>query len=125
VASDLNRLATAQAKLGQRASSIANHSKAVGMTEELRSANPKNVELAVAVGLAHLGRGDAHASFGRSSRGSSAREDLASAERDYLVGIEVFEALLQQKAIEGTDVQTLAAAREELKKIRADLARAR
>jgi hypothetical protein len=95
------------------------------MTRELRDANPENVELSVAVALARLGRGDAYAAFGRRARGVPRETDLATAERDYLAGTAVLEGLLQKKAIEGTDVKTLEAAREELARIRADRAGAR
>ena len=79
----------------------------------------------VAVALARLGRGDAYAAFGRRARGVPRETDLATAERDYLAGTAVLEGLLQKKAIEGTDVKTLEAAREELARIRADRAGAR
>ncbi|HET9264211.1 MAG TPA: protein kinase [Vicinamibacterales bacterium] len=125
LASDYNRLATVQAKRGDRAAAIENHTKAVEMTRELRDANPENVELSVAVALARLGRGDAYAAFGRRARGVPRETDLATAERDYLAGTAVLEGLLQKKAIEGTDVKTLEAAREELARIRADRAGAR
>jgi len=125
LASDYNRLATVQAKRGDRAAAIENHTKAVEMTRELRDANPENVELSVAVALARLGRGDAYAAFGRRARGVPRETDLATAEHDYLAGTAVLEGLLQKKAIEGTDVKTLEAAREELARIRADRAGAR
>lgn len=125
LASDYNRLATVQAKRGDRDAALANHSRAVEMTRELRAANPENVELSVAVALGHLGRGDAFAAFGRSAGGAARRADLTAAERDYLAGIEVLEGLLEKTSIEGTDVNTLVAAREELARIRADLAAAR
>ena len=123
VASDHNRLATAQAKLGMRAASLANHDRAVAMSRELRAANPKNVELTVAVALAQLGRGDAYAGFGRKASGAARVTDLQRAERDYLAGIELLTRLQQEKAIEGTDVETLENARAELARIRADLSR--
>ena len=125
LASDYNRLATVQAKRGERDAALGNHSRAVEMTRELRAANPENVELSVAVALGHLGRGDAFAAFGRRGRGAARRADLTAAERDYLAGIEVLDRLVQQKSIEGTDVKTLEAAREELARIRADLAAVR
>ena len=119
VASDYNRLATAQAKLGLRAAALANHDRAVDMTRGLRTANPKNVELTVAVALAQLGRGDAYAAFGRKASGAARVTDLQRAERDYLDAIELLARLQQEKAIEGTDVQTLDNARAELARIRA------
>ena len=125
VASDHNRLATAQARLGQRAAALVNHAKALEIVQALRASNPKNVELTVAVALARLGRGDAYASFGRHGRGSARRDDLSSAEREYVAGIELLEGLLRERNIEGTDVKTLEAAKDELKRIRADLARTR
>ena len=81
VASDYNRLATSQAKLGEREASLANHTRAVTMSRDLQRENPANVELRVAVGLALAGRADAYAGFarapssrtrGRRSRGSRA-----------------------------------------------------
>ena len=45
VASDQNRLATTQAKLGAREASLANHTRAVTATRALREANAGNVEL--------------------------------------------------------------------------------
>ena len=125
VASDHNRLATAQARVGRRADALVNHAKALEIVQALRASNPKNVELTVAVALARLGRGDAYASFGRRVRGSARRDDLSSAEREYVAGIELLEELLRQRNIEGTDVKTLEAAKDELKRIRADLARTR
>jgi non-specific serine/threonine protein kinase/serine/threonine-protein kinase len=124
LASDYNRLATIQAKHFEREPALANHSRAVEMVRELRDANPENVELSVAVALSRLGRGDAYAALGRRARGAARQRDLAAAERDYLAGIEVLERLHERKAIEGSDIKTLEAAREELARIRADLARA-
>jgi non-specific serine/threonine protein kinase/serine/threonine-protein kinase len=107
VASDHNRLATVQAKLGDRAS-IGNHDRAVAATRALSASNRSNVELRVALALALTGRGDAHAIF----------SDLAAAERDYVEAIEVLSTLQQEGAIQGTDVETLEAARKELAAIR-------
>ena len=65
VASDQNRLATAQAKLGNRQASLANHTRAVTTTRVLREANADNVELTVALALALGGRADALLTFAR------------------------------------------------------------
>ena len=52
LASDYNRLATSQAKLGARDAALANHTRAVTMSRDLQRENPANVELRVALGLA-------------------------------------------------------------------------
>ncbi len=95
------------------------------MTREPGAATPENAELSVAVVLRHLGRGDAFAAFGRRARGAARRADLTAAARDYPAGIEVLDQLVQQTSFEGTDVKTLDAAREEIARIRADLAAVR
>ena len=89
------------------------------MSRALRNANPKNVELTVAVALAQLGRGDAYAAFGRKASGAARIPDLQRAERDYLDGIELLARLQQEKSLDGTDVKTLENARAELARIRA------
>ena len=83
VASDYNRLATSQAKLGAREAALANHARAVTMTRDLQRENPANVELRVALGLALAGRADAYAGFARARASRTRADDLAAAERDY------------------------------------------
>ena len=125
LASDYNRLATAQAKLGERVHSLANHDRAVTISESLSSTNAGDVELQVAVALAHMGRADAYLVFARRPRATGRGGDLAAAEAGYVKAVELLTALHEKKAIEGTDVQTLETARAELAKIRQELASAR
>jgi tetratricopeptide (TPR) repeat protein len=113
IASDYNRLATTQAKLGDKAS-LANHDRAVSMTRALSAANAKNVELRVAVALALTGRGEARVRF----------KEWSAAEHDYAEAMELLSKLQQDGAIQGTDVETLESARKELHVIRSQLARA-
>ena len=108
VASDYNRLATVQAKLKDRAASLSNHARALELARSLAAANPANVELRVALALALAGRGDAHVLF----------VDLAAAERDYVEAVDLLSALDKQGVIQGTDLETLRAARAELDRIR-------
>lgn len=120
VASDYNRLATTQARIGNREAALANHSLAVAMTRELSAGNPENVELRVAVSLALLGRGDAYAQFGRAAPAGARAEDLTAAERDYVEAVGVLDRLQTEGVIQGSDVATLEAARRELERIRSD-----
>ncbi len=115
LASDSNRLATAQAKIGARVPALANHSRAVEMSRQLQRENPTNVELRVALGLALAGRADAFARFARTGRtGSSRAADLEAAERDYAESVETFTALERAGSIQGTDLQTLENNRSDL-----------
>ena len=125
LASDYNRLATAQAKLGERAQSLANHDRAVTLSESLSSTNAGDIELQVAVALAHMGRADAYLLFARRPHATGRRGDLSAAEAGYVKAVELLTALHEKKAIEGTDVQTLETARAELAKIRQELASTR
>jgi serine/threonine protein kinase/tetratricopeptide (TPR) repeat protein len=125
LASDYNRLATAQAKLGERVPSLANHDRAVTISESLSSTNAGDIELQVAVALAHMGRADAYLLFARRPRATGRGGDLSAAEAGYVKAVELLTALHEKKAIEGTDVQTLETARAELAKIRQELAGAR
>ena len=118
IASDSNRLATAQTKIGDRAAALANHSRAVTMSEELRGRNPGNVELRVAVALALMGRGDAYIHFAEKGPTQDRAGDLRTAVRDYEQGVGLLEKLLQEGAIEGTDVKSLENGRSELQRIR-------
>jgi non-specific serine/threonine protein kinase/serine/threonine-protein kinase len=122
LASDYNGLATAQAKLGMREPSLANHRHAVDISRRLSGENPGDIELRVALALALAGRGEAYAVFGR-RQGGRALDDLRAAERDYDEAVRLLESLKEQGAIEGTDLQSLDAARTELTKIRQQLAR--
>jgi len=118
IASDYSSMAIVQATLGDRASSIANHTRAVTMTQQLSAANPDNVEVRVAVALASIGRGDAYAHFARAQRAAEPAPDLHSAERDYATAVDILSRLEQQRAIDGTDIETLQKARRELHRIR-------
>jgi tetratricopeptide (TPR) repeat protein len=118
VASDSNRLATAQTKVRHRTAALANHTRAVTMSQELRTKNPANVELRVAVALALMGRGDAYIHFAEKGPSQNRSEDLRTAVRDYEQGVALLEKLQQEGAIEGTDVTSLENGRRELNRIR-------
>jgi serine/threonine protein kinase/tetratricopeptide (TPR) repeat protein len=144
LASDLAAVGTVQAKLGMRERSLANHSQAVEMARALSAGNADNVELRVSVALALIGRADASAllagrgdssafanasadrrSLGGGWSGSPAKSaestraaDLASAEHDYVEAIGILEKLQAERAIEGTDVETLQATRKKLEELR-------
>jgi eukaryotic-like serine/threonine-protein kinase len=122
LASDYNGLATTQAKLGMREVSLRNHGHAIDMSRRLSAGNPSDIELRVALALALTGRGEAYAIFGR-RQGPHALDDLRSAERDYDEAVRVLDALKEQGAIEGTDLQSLEEARTELARIREQIAR--
>ena len=123
VASDQNRIATAQAKLGHRDASLANHNRAVTTTRVLREANAGNVELTVALALALGGRADALLGFARKLPFPSTRaDDLAAAERDYAESVALLTKLQQSGAIQGTDVTTLENHRKELARIQSERA---
>ena len=121
LASDYNGLATTQAKLGIRESSLANHEHAIDMSRRLSAENPSDIELRVALALALTGRGEAYVIFGRRN-GPRAFDDLRSAERDYDEAVRLLEALKQQGAIEGSDLQSLEDARTELARVRQQIA---
>jgi hypothetical protein len=107
LASDYNRLATSQAKLGARDAALANHDRAVAMSRDLQRGNPANVELRVALGLALAGRADAYAGFARAPSAPARAADLAAAERDYAESVAIYTALREAGSIEGTDLETL------------------
>jgi hypothetical protein len=92
------------------------------MSRDLSAANPGNVELQFAVGLALTGRGDAYLGF---AKGPTRRADLAAAERDYAEAVNLVTALEQKQAIQGTDVQLLEKWKTELARIRSELGRAK
>jgi eukaryotic-like serine/threonine-protein kinase len=123
VATDYNRLATAQVRAGARPHALANHNRAVAMVREIRAANLANVELSVALALGLLGRGDGYAAFARRPGAATRAEDLAAAERDYVEGVAILEALQKAGTIEGTDVTTLENGRKELERIRRERGR--
>jgi len=121
VASDHNRLATTQAKLGAREASLANHTRAVNATRALREANAGNVELTVALALGLGGRADARLLFARKQPFPSTRaDDLAAAERDYSESVALLAGLQQSGSIHGTDLTTLENHRTELARIRSE-----
>jgi tetratricopeptide (TPR) repeat protein len=119
LASGNNRVATARTALGQRTDALAGHDRAVEISQDLRRANPDDVELQVALALAHLGRAEAYAQFGRAPHGTVL--DLRAAERDYATTVAMLGALEQRRAIEGSDIETLARVRDALAKVRAEL----
>ena len=104
VSSDASGLASVQAKLGRRAESLANHAKGVALSRELQVKNPGNVELQVGVALALVERGATYVRF----------QDAPAAQRDYTEAVGILSALEQKGAIEGTDLDTLNAARTAL-----------
>jgi tetratricopeptide (TPR) repeat protein len=122
LASDYNGLATTQAKLGMREVSLRNHGNAIDMSRRLSAGNPSDIELRVALALALTGRGEAYAIFG-GRHGPHAVDDLRSAERDYDEAVRMLDALKEQGAIEGTDLQSLEEARTERARIREQIAR--
>jgi hypothetical protein len=124
VASDYNRLATAQAKIGARQASLTSHTRAVSMVRALQQSDPANVELRVALGLALAGRADAQAAFARGRPVlSPPAVDLEAAERDYAESVAIFTALQEAGAIQGTDLETLQNNRQQLAKVQAERAR--
>ena len=124
LASDYNRLATVQAKIGARAAALSNHDRAVAMAQKLEQSNPANVELRVALGLALAGRADAYASFARARPAPPTRAaDLQAAERDYAESVAIYTALQQAGSIQGTDLETLQNNRRQLEAVRAERSR--
>ena len=104
VASDYGGLGAIEAKRGNRAVALDYLGRAVSMSRALEGENPDNVELRIATALVLIERGRALVRF----------NDGAAASRDYTEAIRTLEALQKTGAIEGTDVETLAAARKEL-----------
>ena len=125
VASDHNRLATVQAKLGERAATIENHNLAVTMSRAISAANPANIEQRIAVVLALAGRADAVALLARRRvPGSTPAADFDMAERDYAEAMSVMEGLHAKGLLHGTDLETLENGRKELARIREERAAA-
>jgi hypothetical protein len=93
----------------------------VTISQDLRSRNPGNVELGVAVALALMGRGDAHVHFARRQSRVARHDGLGHAERDYGAAVALLSKLQQDGAIGGTDVTSLENGRRELERIRAEL----
>ena len=123
LASDYNRLATSQAKLGRRETALANHTRAVTMSRDLQRRQSGELELRVALGLALAGRADAYVGFASGPAGGTRGADLAAAERDYAESVEIYTALQQAGSIEGSDLETLENNRKALEKVRGDRAR--
>jgi tetratricopeptide (TPR) repeat protein len=121
IATDHNGLATALAKLGDRTGSLTHHVQAVETSRQLSEANPADVELRVALGLALSGRGEAHAMFARAGGSPTRRADLLAAERDYQAAVDVLSALQREGAIDGTDLTSLEDARRQLTAVRQEL----
>ena len=122
LASDLNREATLQAKLGMRAASLANHTRAVDLSRELTTANPTDYELRFALGIAHAGRGDAYLEFAHAPRSRSRAADLAAAERDYTAALDIYDKLKQAGTFAASDQEYVDKAQEQLAKVRAERA---
>ena len=121
LASDYNRLATAQVDTGARQAALANHARAIAMAQELQRKNPANIELQVAVGLALASRADAYAAFARARPAPPTRDaDLAAAERAYAESVAIFSELQKAGAFQGTDLETLANNRKQLEKVRGE-----
>jgi non-specific serine/threonine protein kinase/serine/threonine-protein kinase len=121
LASNYNQLATMLVKVHDRAGALAYHDRAIALSRELSRTNPRDVELRVAVALAVAGRGDAYAAFARLPEAPNRRADLTSAERDYRQSVDLFTALQHEGAIAGTDLDSLAANREALLRVRNEL----
>jgi non-specific serine/threonine protein kinase/serine/threonine-protein kinase len=122
LASNYNQLATMLVRVHDRAGALANHERAVALSRELSRTNPHDIELRVAVALAVAGRGDAYAAFARTPGAPNRRGDLTAAERDYRESVDLFEALQHEGAIAGTDLDSLAANRAALQRVREELA---
>ncbi len=118
LASNYNQLATMLVKVRDRQGALSYHERAVALSRELSRANPRDVELRVAVALAVAGRGDAYAAFARLPGAPNRRADLAAAERDYSESVDLFTALEREGAIAGTDLESLAANRAALQRVR-------
>ena len=122
LASDHNREATLQAKLGMREPSLANHTRAVDLSRELTTANPTDYELRFALGIAYAGRGDAYVEFAQAPRPSSRAADLAAAERDYTSALDIYSKLQQAGTFAASDKEYVDKAQEQLAKVRAERA---
>ena len=120
LASDHNREATLQAKLGMREPSLANHARAVDISRELTAANPSDYELRFALGIAHAGRADAYLEFARAARSPSRAADLAAAERDYTSALDIYSKLQKAGTFAASDKEYVDKARASLEKVRAD-----
>ena len=123
LASDYNRLATTQAKLGARDAALANHTRAVTMSRDLQRENPANVELSVALGLALAGRADAYVGFAKAPATPTRAADSAAAERDYAESVGIYTALREAGSIKGSDLETLDTNRTVLDNVRKELSR--
>jgi serine/threonine protein kinase/tetratricopeptide (TPR) repeat protein len=108
VASDYAGLAAIEAKRGNRGVSLDYHGRSVTLSRELEAENPDNVELRIATALSLIERARSLVRF----------DDAAAAARDYDEAIRTLEQLHTSGAIEGTDVETLETARQELSKVR-------
>lgn len=123
LASDYNRLATAQVRLGARAAALANHTRAVDMARALQAKNPADVEWKVSLALALGERADAHANLARRPSPAAREADLAAAERDYAESVGILTDLQKAGAIAGTDLETLGTNRKALERVRTERAR--
>jgi tetratricopeptide (TPR) repeat protein len=119
LASDHNREATLQAKLGMRDQSLGNHARAVEISRELTASNPSDYELRFALALALGGRADALLQFAEAPRAVSPSTDLAAAERDYTEALDIYAKLQAAGTFSSGDMQYLTTARSQLEKIRA------
>ena len=103
-------------KLGERTAGLSSLRRAVDVSRALSSGNAQNVELRVYLAMALIERGDAFVTLSR----HQAREatDAANAERDYAEAVGMLEALKNSGELEGTDIDTLEAARTKLQGLR-------
>ena len=122
LASDHNREGTLQAKLGMREPALANHARAVDISRALTEANPSDYELRFALALAHAERGDAYLQFARAARSSSRASDLAAAERDYVIALDIYKKLEDAGKFAAPDKEYVDKARAQLNTVRAERA---
>ena len=122
LASDHNREATLQAKLGMREPSLANHARAVDISQELATANPSDYELQFALGMAHAERADAYVEFAHAGRSASRAADLAAAERDYTSALDIYGKLQKAGTFAANDMEYVDKARAGLEKVRTERA---
>jgi hypothetical protein len=120
LASDYNREATLEAKLGRRDLSLANHGRAVEMSRELTAANPADYEVRFALALALSGRADAYVLFAHAPRPVARAADLAAAERDYDEALGIYASLQQAGTFPAADQSYVDEARARIEKVRAE-----